>query len=431
MRNASRRFLAALLALLTSGSAVAALAPGDYARSFAIGGAIRRYDLHVPPGYTGASATPLVLDFHGLSSNRMQQAGLSGFKTLSDTQGFIVAYPQGLFGGPNDASNGFLGPSWNAGPLCCGQAVGASSDDVAFARAVVAAIAGEVNVDLHRVYATGLSNGGAFSQRLACEAADVFAAAAPMAFPIALASLTDCQPSRPVAVLSFAGLTDTLDPYAGGPFMLGGPLVTLPSAQDSFARWRAANGCSGAVPDQSVTTGMSLCETYTNCAGGVDVGLCSITASSAPPFPGHVLYLNPDLNLATVAWQFLSQFTLPAGIPTHTERAVDGAKLVLKERFSDPNQKKIVALIQDADIHRTWGRSGCTWRLAAGLQCRADDRFHVRRPAEQRMATDGIDAGLQGPPLSQRSLQGGEGEARGDVEGGLPVEGAADWLLAQ
>jgi len=28
--------------------------------------------------------------------------------------------------------------------------------------------------------------------------------------------------------------------------------------------------------------------------------------------PGHVLYFNPDLDVARTAWEFLSQFRLPA-----------------------------------------------------------------------------------------------------------------------
>ena len=183
-------------------------------------------------------------------------------------------------------------------------------DDVGFARALVEAIAAEAPIDLRRVYPTGLSNGGAMTHRLGCEAADTFAAIAPMAFPLALVPRSTCQPSRPIAVIYFAGLTDTLIPYDGGPIPPAGPVI--PSAPDSFAYWRDVNGCGNGSPDETVTLGTSPCETYTNCADGVRVVLCSITADPIPPFPGHWLYVNPDLVLAEVAWQFLSQFELPA-----------------------------------------------------------------------------------------------------------------------
>ena len=117
----------------------------------------------------------------------------------------------------------------------------AKVDDVGFARALVQVIAAEANIDLQRVYATGLSTGGAMSHRLACEAADVFAAVAPVAFPLAFAPLSNCQPSRPIAVLHFAGLTDGIVPYEGGELFPG--LPPIPSAQESFTYWREVNGC--------------------------------------------------------------------------------------------------------------------------------------------------------------------------------------------
>ncbi len=68
--------------------------------------------------------------------------------------------------------------SWNGG-TCCGQAASAGLDDVALVRAIFAAeVVKHVNVDLGRVYATGLSNGGYLSYRLGCEASDLFTAVA-------------------------------------------------------------------------------------------------------------------------------------------------------------------------------------------------------------------------------------------------------------
>ena len=115
-----------------------------------------------------------------------------------------------------------------------------------------------------------------------------------------------CQPSRPIPVIHFAGLTDTLVPYDGGP--------GFTSAAESFAHWRDTNGCGSGEPDSTIVLGGSACEAYTSCASGVEVELCSILASDIGIFAGHILYFNEDdLNLAEIAWAFLSQFTLPCG----------------------------------------------------------------------------------------------------------------------
>jgi polyhydroxybutyrate depolymerase len=282
--------------LLSIGVAAAASAqpftPGETTRTLVSGGLTRSYILHVPPGYTGASPVPLVLDFHGLSATAAIQAELSGFRALSDTWGFVVVYPQGV----NNA--------WNGG-ICCASS---GPDDVAFIRELVAQLKLDGNIDAARVYVTGLSNGGAMTHRLACEAADVFAAAAPLAFPISVSPPSTCTPSRPIPVLTFMGLTDMLVAYNGGQF---------PSAQVTLDHWRSKNSCGTGAFEEHIENGLSYCDTDTSCAAGVQVGLCSITAQAFPGqfYDGHILYLNPDYNLAILAWNFMSQFTLPASEP--------------------------------------------------------------------------------------------------------------------
>jgi polyhydroxybutyrate depolymerase len=280
--------IVALLGLLAIAPAGAALVPGDSTHMLEHGGLSRSYLLHVPPSYDGTTAVPLVLDFHGFGSYAAQQKAISGMVAVSDREGFLVVHPDGI------------GNAWNAG-LCC---PGAAPDDVGFIRAVVAAVSAEGNVDASRVYATGLSNGGAISQRIACDAADLFAAAAPMAFPVPFRPLSECRPVRPIPVLTFMGLVDVLVRYEGGVF---------PSAPATFDYWHDVDGCAGTTPDAVVTQGDSRCETFTRCASGVEAGLCSITAATfgGLPIDGHILYLNDDFLLADVAWAFLSRFHLP------------------------------------------------------------------------------------------------------------------------
>lgn len=248
---------------------------------------LRTYDVLKPLSSVGKPPRPLVVDLHGFTSNGDQQRGISGWNALAEAEGFLVAWPDGLDN------------SWNGG-TCCGTAVTNDVDDVGFIRAMVAAIQAEANVDPGRIYVSGLSNGGAMSHRLACEAADLFAAAAPMAFPVPYNDFAnECQPSESIPLLLFMGLTDSLVPYSG--------------AAPSFAGWRDKNGCdsAGAPVEVSETYGGSDCAIDTSCSeAGVEVGLCSVTGSDfdppLDPFNGHILYVNDDdFDITERAWDFM------------------------------------------------------------------------------------------------------------------------------
>ncbi len=264
---------------------IAGLDPGDYEFTILFDGLHRSYQVHVPESYRG-DPVPLVLDFHVWTSNSNQQRSISGFLEKSEEKGFIVAWPQGW---------GEL-PSWNA-VSCCGAAMVANLDDVGLAVAIVDEIVSMTGIDRDHVYATGLSNGGALSHYLACEAADVFAAVAPVSYPLPVWYDEQCQPQRPIAVIHFHGFHDIFVPYLD----LRPNLVR--SAPESFHDWASINDC----PDRPTTTyqeNLSFCRTYDQCLNDVEVTLCSISG-------GHVLYFNRgDIDIAAIAWEFLSQFSL-------------------------------------------------------------------------------------------------------------------------
>ena len=137
-------------------------------------------------------------------------------------------------------------------------------------------------VDLERVYATGISQGGGMAHHVACLAADIFAATAPVSSDLR----TDpCMPVRPISEISFRGEADTLDAYGGGhvgpPGMAG---YTAIGAKPTLERWKTIDMCTG----DSVATD-KLCETYTACAEGVEVSLCSI------PGADHALHQLAEL----------------------------------------------------------------------------------------------------------------------------------------
>jgi len=195
--------------------------PGNNRGMLAQGTTMRRYNVYVPSTLPPGVRAPLVLDFHGNGSSGMQAQSGSGWQQKADREGFIVAFPDGV------------GNGWNVGN-CCGRALSEKIDDVGFARAIVAAVSGATCIDPKRVYATGISNGAGLSHRLACEAADVFAAIAAASADL----VTDpCTPARPISELSVRGESDTLVAYAGG--NTGSTGWYSPGAKGTLELWKA------------------------------------------------------------------------------------------------------------------------------------------------------------------------------------------------
>jgi polyhydroxybutyrate depolymerase len=129
---------------------------------------IRRYLLHIPPGYDPGKPTPVVLAFHGRFSTGREMEKLTNLSELADKQGFIVVYPNGY------------GRSWNAGHGT-GEAEARGVNDVKFTVELINSLCQTMNIDRRRVYATGFSNGATFVHRLGCEVSERIAAIAAVA----------------------------------------------------------------------------------------------------------------------------------------------------------------------------------------------------------------------------------------------------------
>jgi polyhydroxybutyrate depolymerase len=69
------------------------------------------------------------------------------------------------------------------------------ADDVGFIRALIAELQRAHHADPKRIYATGISNGGFFSNRLACDLTDKLAAIAAVAATMPETLLPVCKPS--------------------------------------------------------------------------------------------------------------------------------------------------------------------------------------------------------------------------------------------
>lgn len=238
---------------------------GENDRSVDVDGTTRNYLVHVPENFTGDAAVPLILDFHPLAGSPTVAAATSGYQELSEQEGFIVAYPEGI-----DAA-------WNIGP-CCTES--RDVDDVAFTRAVVEQISSEACIDLKRVYAVGAVMGGGMAYDLACNAADLVAAIAASSFDLLAEADQPCAPTEPVGVISFRWTDDAVVPYEGGAEPAPGlPGVTMNflGAEATFERWAELDECAGSPSDPDANG----CSSYSDCASGVDVTLCTVQGGAA------------------------------------------------------------------------------------------------------------------------------------------------------
>jgi len=163
-----------------------------------VGGVTRTYLLHVPMSIPAGRAMPLLLVFHGGGGHDYNMPRFTGFDELAESRGFLVAYP--------DSVNGH----WNDGREL------SKADDIGFVRALISDLERTHSADPHRVFATGISNGGFFSQRIACDLSDQVAAVASVAATMPEPLVPMCHPSRPVSVMFMQGTADPLVHIEGG-----------------------------------------------------------------------------------------------------------------------------------------------------------------------------------------------------------------------
>ncbi len=235
---------------------------GTHRREIRVDGRDRSYLVHVPPDVKSGPAA-VVLVFHGGGGNAENAVRMSHFDRAADRYGFVAAFPEGT----GRLRDRFL--TFNAGN-CCGTALDDGVDDVAFTRALVEDLATVVPIDRKRLFATGMSNGGMMSYRLACEAADLFAAAAPVA---GANNLDACRPSMPVALLAVHGTADRSVKFEGG---RTGPAVRLDthdrvdrSVEESIRPFLDVARCT---PPPAVTrTGDAESRVYACTSGAVEV----------------------------------------------------------------------------------------------------------------------------------------------------------------
>lgn len=204
-----------------------------------------------------------VMVFHGGEGNGTKAENLSKLGAQANAKGFVAVYPNSP------------GQQWNDGRASSSSPY----DDVGYVRAVAADLRSRFGVDGNRLYASGVSNGGMFVQRLACDASDLFRAYAVVVANMPADYASKCRPAKARPMIFFNGTADKLMPFNGGDILaskmlgkgVGGKVLSNAQTQ-SF--WTQAFGCGNGSLKQTrdeVNDGTSLKVIEYDCQGSVDL----------------------------------------------------------------------------------------------------------------------------------------------------------------
>jgi polyhydroxybutyrate depolymerase len=231
----------------------------------------REYLLHVPDQLTRGAwrggkperPLPLLIALHGGLATMGQMRTLTGYDDLSDRQGFLVAYPDGVL------------TTWNAGD-CCGAAKVGKVDDVGFLTKLIDKLTGTGLADSRRVYVAGFSNGAGMAYRMACERAGKVAGIG----VVEGALLTPCDPERPVSAMIVHGTADQGVPYDGGGHRDFNDSRPYPPVSEAVEFWRKADDLGELTKPQRGPNRAADCSRTGRGRDGAEVAFCKINGGT-------------------------------------------------------------------------------------------------------------------------------------------------------
>jgi len=195
----------------------------------------RTYVLSVPESYNASTPLALVFAWHGLGGAGALARQYFGVEEQSAGQA-IVVYPNGLIVMGNTG--------WD---------LTTNGDDVQLFDAIVAELEEIYCIDSARIFSTGHSFGGYFSNALGCARANVLRAIA----PVASGGPFQINCSGALAAWITHGTNDNI--------------VNFSQGEGSRDRWIAENGCT----DSSSPVTPTPCVAYDGCTAGADVHWCA------------------------------------------------------------------------------------------------------------------------------------------------------------
>ncbi|MBS2211279.1 hypothetical protein KEM09_07700 [Carboxylicivirga mesophila] len=256
---------------------------GKMTKELVVNGTTREYIIYVPESYMGTSSLPLLLSFHGLTSNMEFNYAYTKFNELAENENFIVVHPNGIDNKWTLSEN--------------------NNPDIDFIEAILDHLEKDYKIESKRIYSTGMSNGGNFSFTLACGLSNRIAAIASVTGLMLQTAIGDCIPTRPLSIFHIHGTEDPIANYA--------------FVQRGLDFWIEHNNTDNiptvsAIPDIDTEDGSTVERfEYLNGDNGVEIHHLKVTGGGHQ-WPGY--QGNMDINASEEVWNFLKIFDLDGKI---------------------------------------------------------------------------------------------------------------------
>lgn len=302
---------------------------GDHDYTVKMGGLLRHYTVHVPPGYNGKTVLPVVVMLHGGGGTSAAAATETGWSAKADQEGFLAVFPNALARDPSKPGSFTCNPQlWNDGSdrFYPGQQ---APDDVAFLNTMLDELLAKFAVDERRIFVTGFSNGASMTFRVGAELVRRIAAIAPVAGACWLEPL---KVGRPISMCYITGTADPLNLIGGGvPKLATGASDKVrakpkPPVRDSILKWAKAIGCPVTPQKTSAANGVRT-EIYGPGRAGAEVvyitveGLGHTWAGGKSLLPEFMVgQRSAKLKATDVLWDFFKRQTSSAPIPVVKQR---------------------------------------------------------------------------------------------------------------
>ena len=159
----------------------------------------REYYISLPQNMS--KPIPLIINFHGFSSNAIEQQEFSQMDNYAHVNGVGVVYPEGI------------NKSWNVGLKA--QKFMNEENDIGFVDALIDSVTSKYNIDSNRIYVCGFSNGGEFSYELMCGLSNKIAAFGSVGGNFTINEERSCNVKREIPLIHIHGTKDKLAKYNG------------------------------------------------------------------------------------------------------------------------------------------------------------------------------------------------------------------------